>query len=185
MPADLITQAARVIRTGGIVAYPTEAVFGLGCDPSNEAALQRLLRLKNRPAEKGLILIAAEYQQLEGYLEPLTNSIRQRVLASWPGPITWLIPAHREVSKLLRGQHATLAVRVTAHTTSAALCRSTATAIVSTSANPSGCPPARTAEQVKAYFGNRIDFILDKPLGDATVPSTIRDAISGRIIRPG
>lgn len=185
MPADSIFQAARAIRRGGIVAYPTEAVFGLGCDPLNEAALQRLLRIKDRPMEKGLILIAVDYHQLEGFLAPLTDPIRQRVLASWPGPVTWLIPAQREVSTLLRGQHTTLAVRVTAHTTAAELCRLAGTAIVSTSANPAGQPPSRTVEQVQAYFGKRIDFILDEPLGDATTPSTIRDAISGRIIRPG
>lgn len=185
MNSGQIIQAAEVIRSGGLVAYPTEAVFGLGCDPLNDAALWRLLKLKKRPIDKGLILIAAEFAQLEGYLAPLIPQVRQRLLDSWPGPLTWLVPARHEAPQLLRGAHLTIAVRVTAHTTAAALCRQAGTAVVSTSANVSGQPPARTVDQVKAYFGSQIDFILNGALGRSPAPSQIRDAISGKIIRSG
>ena len=185
MNSDQITQAAEVIRAGGLVAYPTEAVFGLGCDPLNEATLRRLLKLKNRAIDKGMILIAAEFAQLEGYLAPLTPHVRQRLLDSWPAPVTWLVPARHEVSALLRGNHETIAVRVTPHPIAAALCRQAETAVVSTSANLSGQPPARTVAQVKLYFGSQVDFILDGSLGRSPAPSEIRDAITGKIIRSG
>ena len=183
LSSEHIIKAAEVIRAGGLVAYPTEAVFGLGCDPLNEAALWRLLKLKKRPIDKGLILIAAEFAQLEGYLAPLTPQVRQRLFDSWPGPVTWLVPARHEVPQMLRGNHETIAVRVTAHSTAAALCRQAETAIVSTSANLSGQPAARRFAQVKSYFENQIDFILEGPLGRSHAPSEIRDAISGKIIR--
>ncbi len=185
MNSDQIIQAAEVVRSGGLVAYPTEAVFGLGCDPLNETALGRLLKLKERPIYKGLILIAADFAQLEGYFATMKPHVCQRLFDSWPGPVTWLVPARHDVSQLLRGNHTTIAVRVTAHTTAAALCRQAETAIVSTSANLSGQPPARTVDQVKLYFGSKIDFVLDGPLGRSHAPSEIRDAISGKIIRSG
>lgn len=185
MCSDQITQAAEVIRAGGLVAYPTEAVFGLGCDPLNEAALKRLLKLKNRPIDKGMILIAAEFAQLEGYLAPMTPHVRQRLLDSWPTPVTWLVPARHDVPQLLRGNHKTIAVRVTQHPTAAALCRQAEMAIVSTSANLTGQPPARNVAQIKLCFGSQVDFTLDEALGRSPAPSEIRDAITGKIIRSG
>lgn len=177
--------AARIIRAGGVVAYPTEAVFGLGCDPLNEIAVRRILELKNRPDDKGLILLAAQYSQLEPFLEPLDTELYNRLSHSWPGPITWLVPARPWVSTLLRGRYSTLAVRVTAHPSAARLCLSVGSAIVSTSANLSGRPPCRTVKQLADVFSDKVDLILDAPLGSATAPSEIRDALSGRIIRPG
>ena len=185
MSSGTIIKAARTIRAGGVVAYPTEAVFGLGCDPLNEIAVRRVLELKQRPVEKGLILIAAEFSQLEPYLQPVGSNIHNRILESWPGPITWLLPARRWVSRTLRGRHSTIAVRITAHPSAAKLCRAVGSAIVSTSANRAGQPPCRSVEQLIEAFSDGIDFILDAPLGLATAPSEIRDAISGRIIRPG
>ncbi len=178
-----LRQAARVIHGGGLIAYPTEAVYGLGCDPLNAAAVQHLLALKNRPMDKGLILIAADLEQLRPYLLPLSADGEVTIAATWPGPVTWLLPARPETPRWLRGRHNTLAVRVTDHPLAAALCRQSGHPLVSTSANRSGQTPARNPLAVRRTFGADINFILNAPLGNQTTPSTIRDLISGRIIR--
>ncbi len=185
MSSPDLARAAQLIRAGGIVAYPTEAVFGLGCDPMNEAAIEKLLALKQRPPEKGLILIAAEFAQLEGFLKPLDDEVMQRVTRTWPGPVTWLIPASTRMPALLRGRFDKLAVRVTAHPLAAELCRRARSAIVSTSANVTDQAPARSAEAVRQTFGAAVDFVLDGPLGGSLRPTEIRDAISGEIVRAG
>ncbi|MDD3518000.1 MAG: Sua5/YciO/YrdC/YwlC family protein [Chromatiales bacterium] len=179
-----IDKAAALLRMGGVLAWPTEAVWGLGCDPSNADALRRLLAIKRRPAEKGLILVAADFDQLAPWLLPLEDSVRTRVMQTWPGPHTWLWPARPEVSPLLRGAHDTLAVRVSAHALTAALCRAAGTALVSTSANPSDRPPAMSAASVSIELGSRLDGILAGELGGQAAPTRIRDARSGNIVRP-
>lgn len=177
--------ARRILQAGGIVAYPTEAVYGLGCDPLNPQAVMRLLALKQRPWQKGVILIASERQQLEPFLLPLTAEVDARVRASWPGPVTWLLPARAEVPYWVRGEHRTLAVRVTAHPLAAALCEVFGGPIVSTSANLAGHEPARSALRVQRELGYRLDYILHGPLGELVQPTEIRDAETGRIIRAG
>lgn len=172
-----------MLLAGGVVAYPTEAVFGLGCDPQNDRALQRVLDLKQRPAEKGLIVIASDFDQLRSFLVDLPPDIEKRVLVSWPGPVTWVIPARDSVSPLLRGKHETLAVRVTAHPVAAQLCREFGGAIVSTSANLADRPPLLTAQAVCDEFGGAVDAVIDEPTGGGDGVSQIRDALSGRIIR--
>lgn len=175
--------AARCIRNGGILAYPTEAVYGLGCDPGNQAALQRLLTIKQRPEHKGLILIAADFAQLQPFIDPPDPARMQAVFATWPGPVTWLLPARADTPYLLRGRHTTLAVRVTAHPLAAALCLAVGTALVSTSANLGGRPPARTPLQVRSALGAQIDLVLTGRCGTRTRPSTIRDGRTGTLIR--
>ncbi len=175
--------AARVVRDGGIVAYPTEAVYGLGCDPHNEQAVRRLLALKRRPARKGLILIAASFEQLTPFLQPLTPADRARIAATWPGPYTWLIPARTSTPRWLRGRHDTLAVRVTAHPLAATLCRVCGHPLVSTSANLSGRPPARTPLAVRRQLGPAIDYLLPGPTGGAAQPTAIRDLRTGQVVR--
>lgn len=179
-----LKRAARIIHGGGIIAYPTEAVYGLGCDPLNPDAVLRLLALKQRPVEKGLILIAAELAQLAPFIAPLHETDLATVNATWPGPVTWLLPARPDTPTWLRGEHHSIAVRITAHPLAAALCRAAGQAIVSTSANPGGLPPARTALSVKRYFSDQVDLILPGALDKAAQPTTIRDLRSGRIIRP-
>jgi L-threonylcarbamoyladenylate synthase len=180
-----IAEAARIIRQGGVVAYPTEAVFGLGCDPENKAAIKRVLQIKHRSADKGLILIAAELSQLDPYITPLSDELRTQLLSTWPGPVTWLLPAAPYVPALLRGKYPTIAVRVTAHPIAARLCRYAKMAIISTSANISGREPARSLEHVAIVFGGQIDFILEGPVDPTGTPTEIRDSESGRIIRAG
>jgi len=175
--------AARAVRAGGVIAYPTEAVFGLGCDPRDERAVRRLLAIKRRPARKGLILIAADFAQLEPFLQPLSPSDRARLPVTWPGPHTWLVPARRTTPRWLRGRHDTLAVRVTAHPLAAALCRACGHPLVSTSANPGGRPPARSALAVRRRLGHLLDCILAGPTGGAAQPTAIRDLRTGRRVR--
>lgn len=182
-----LRQAARVLHHAGIIAYPTEAVYGLGCDPLNAAAVLRLLALKKRPMEKGLILIASDFQQLAPFVRTPDADMMRRINATWPGPITWLLPAKAETPAWLRGTHDSLAVRVTAHPQAAALCRAFGGALVSTSANPAGQPPARQPLRIRHYFNHYsngpLDYILHGAVYSHTKPTEIRDALSGKIIR--
>ena len=176
-------RAARALRAGGVVAYPTEAGWGLGCDPWDEAAVGRLLALKGRPAAQGLILIAAEPGQLTPFLAPLPPERAGEIHASWPGPVTWVLPAAVEVPAWLTGGRDTIAVRVTAHPAAALLCELAGGAIVSTSANRSAGRPARSAAAVRRIFGERIDAILPGPVGDLERPTPIRDGRTGAYLR--
>jgi len=175
--------AAHCFHVGGLIAYPTEAVFGLGCDPLDGEAVERLLALKQRPVDKGLILIAADFAQLAPYIESLPAPALAKVMQSWPGPTTWLFPAGPRTPQWLTGSHPTLAVRVTAHPLAAALCRSCGSALVSTSANISNRSPARNALGIYTRFGTRLDYVLHGAVGSLGRPTSIRDALSGRLIR--
>jgi L-threonylcarbamoyladenylate synthase len=178
-----LREAARCFNRGGLIAYPTEAVYGLGCDPLNQQAMEALLALKQRPVEKGVILIAAHFEQLTPFIKPLDASLMAPILASWPGPNTWLLPAADNLPFWLTGIHRTLAVRVTAHPLASALCQACDSPLVSTSANRSGQHPAKSALQVQQRLGFGVDCIINGPLGNNQKPSTIRDALSGRVIR--
>lgn len=178
-----LKRAIRCLATGGIIAYPTEAVYGLGCDPRCATAVRRLLALKRRSWRKGLILIAADYEQVETYLEPLSPDLHPRVFATWPGPVTWLLPARSQVPRWLRGHSSKLAVRITAHPQAVDLCRGWGGPLVSTSANRSGRPAARTALQVRRLFGHALDYIVPGACGDRDRPSEIRDALTHETLR--
>ncbi len=173
--------AARVLRRGGIVAYATEYCFGLGCDPGNRDAVLRLLRLKRRSLKKGLILLAADPQQLAPYVA----EIPPKVLATWPGPHTWLLNPGHAVPRWITGGQERVAARVTAHSQAAALCRLAHMAIVSTSANRANDAPARTDREVRRRFGHGIDYVLPGYVGDAPAPTPIRDGVTSKLIRPG
>lgn len=173
----------RIIRAGGIVAYPTEAVFGLGCDPYNLDAVWKLIQLKRRAIEKGVILIASDLNQLLPFLRPLDSNIEKKIVASWPGPMTWLLPAHPFVSPLLRGRHKSIAVRVTDHPVAANLCRYLGHALVSTSANIAEQRPATNVFEVRLGFGDKIDCLLPGQISGNARPSEIRDALTDKIIR--
>ena len=181
MNGAALRRAAQVIRRGGIVAYATEGVFGLGCDPRNRRAVERLLKLKRRKQAKGLIVIAAH----SGQLKPYVRELPAAALASWPGPHTWLVQASSSAPDWITGKHNRIAVRVTAHPQAAALCRVAGMAIVSTSANRGGQPPARNWREARAHFGNKVDFILRGRVQQGGRVSTITDAITGNIVRSG
>jgi len=175
--------AARQMRQGGLLAYPTEAVWGLGCDPLNQQAVADLLALKGRSASKGLILLAADFGQVEPFLDIPSAEIRNRLTESWPGPVTWIVPAARKTPAWLKGKRGTLAVRVTAHPAASALCRAFGGAIISTSANRSGSRPARSLFKTRQYFTRFPLAFLPGKLGGLDKPTAIFDAISGVRLR--
>jgi L-threonylcarbamoyladenylate synthase len=182
---DDIEQAATALHAGGVVAYPTEAVYGLGCDPHDRAAVAHLFTLKQRPPTQGVLLIGADFEQIAPYidLDAVPAERMAAVRASWPGPHTWIFPRTATVPAWIAGDHAGIALRVTAHATAAALCRAFGGALVSTSANPHGEPPARDAATVRRYFHDAVARVIDAPPGTQVRPTSIRDALTGAIIR--
>ena len=180
-----MSDVVEVYKQGGVIAYPTEAVFGVGCDPDNQTAVEKLLAIKQRPVEKGLILLAANYSQLLPYVDDTKLSPEQRfaVLARWPDGITQVLPANRNIAKFLTGQFDTIAVRVTSHPDVVALCNAVNKPIVSTSANTTGLPPARTYQELEPALLAQIDFVVQAPTLGYSQPSTIIDGLTGDIFR--
>lgn len=186
MPAVLaIPEAAARLKSGGVIAYPTEAVWGLGCDPFDEAAVMRLLAIKQRPVEKGLILIAADAAQLQPLLDlaSVPETRLAEVLASWPGPNTWVLPASAAAPRWITGTHAGIAVRISAHPTVAALCRAFGGPLVSTSANLAGAPAAFDRGQLDPAVLALADGTTEGETGGLDQPTPIRDALSGHVFR--
>lgn len=180
-----LRRAAERIARGGVVAYPTEAVFGLGANPDDPAAVQRILDLKRRPAHKGLILIAAEPGDLAPYLGALSDAQWSAVTATWPGPVTWLVPASPDAPLLVTGGSTEIAVRVPDHVRARQLCRSWGGALVSTSANRAGHSALRSVTAVRRAFGMRLDDILPGATGGRQNPTTIRSVTTGEVVRAG
>lgn len=178
-----LRQAARALHTGGVVAYPTETVFGLGCDPLDAEAVETILQLKRRPIEKGLILIGANLQQLLPYINVEDQTLLEKLEQTTDRPTTWICPARENTPRWLSGQHNSIAVRITSSSIAKALCRQFGGAIVSTSANPSGLKPARNRFTVQRYFGEQLDYILGSSCNQGAQPSQIIDLISGQVIR--
>jgi L-threonylcarbamoyladenylate synthase len=176
--------AARHVRAGGLIAYPTEAVFGLGCLPFAAEALERLFALKRRSWRKGLLLIAADFAQIAPFVVlPADPGRRRELLASWPGPVTWVLPATRTVPRWITGGRPTVGVRVTAHPVAAALCERVGSALVSTSANVARRPPLKAALHVRRALGRGLDYVLAGPLGGLASPTVIKDGRTGRVLR--
>ncbi|MFT7387829.1 MAG: L-threonylcarbamoyladenylate synthase [Candidatus Endobugula sp.] len=177
--------AARIMRQGGVIAYPTEAVWGLGCSPSNKSAVHRILSLKRRHVSKGVILVASSIEQFAPYLHHITPEQRAILSASWPGPFTWLVPHHHLVPSWVSGDHESVALRVSEHPHVRYLCDAFGGPIVSTSANTQGKPAATQAWQVKRYFNQRseLDWIVRGCVGKRTAPSTITDLVTGEVVR--
>ena len=180
-----IKTAAEMFFKGGIIAYPTEAVFGLGCDPDNELAIQKLLSIKQRPIHKGLILLASDYSQLIPYIDDnaISQDHRLKILSRWPNAITQVLPTKNNISPLLRGGFDSIAVRITAHEDVVALCQQTNKPIVSTSANLAGKKPAITWQQVEQQLGDKIDFIIKGKTSGLLKPSAIINGLTGEILR--
>lgn len=186
-PVDL-KHAIATLQRGEVLAYPTEAVWGLGCDLRQESAFQKILTLKQRPIEKGVILLSESIERVEPLLADLDQAIRQQVIDSWLNDKknqraqTWLLPIHADIPQWIYGDHDRVAIRVTSHPLCQQLCRGFDDFVVSTSANPAGLTPARTAEQVVDYFHDQV-AVLSGELGDSPEPSRINDAVTGKIIR--
>ena len=186
MPEETpLSDAVAALRAGGVVAYPTEAVYGLGCNPQNHAAFDRLFAIKRRPPTQGVLLIAADFAEVERYIDlaAVPADAMERAKSTWPGPHTWIFPRAVFTPSWLAGAHSGIALRVTAHPIAAGLCRAFGGALVSTSANRHGEPPARTAAEVHAALGDEIDAVLNGSVGGLERPTPIRDAISGDAVR--
>jgi len=178
-----IPGAVEQLRAGHIIAYPTEAVYGLGCDPGNESAVRKLLSLKGRHESAGFVLIASEFSQLQPWVADTDDALLHKAMQTWPGPVTWLFPRAADIPDYITGAHDTVAVRITAHEPSRNLCQAFAAALISSSANLTTARPARSVSEVEDYFGHDIAGILAGPLGGEENPSQIRDLASGKILR--
>lgn len=175
--------AAGLLHSGGVLAYPTEGVYGLGCDPDNREAFEKIFAMKRRAPEQGVLLIAADFDQIRDWVGDASEAALDRARRAWPGAHTFIFPRSLRVPEWVAGGHAGIALRVTAHPSSAALCRAFGGPIVSTSANRHGEAPARSAADIRAIFGDEPDGVLDAPLGGLDKPTPITDAVSGAIIR--
>ena len=179
MSAD---QAADVLRSGGIIAYPTEGVFGLGCLPDDLAAVTRLLQIKQREPSKGLILIGADAAQFADWMDPADDLALPAADPS--NPVTWIVPASQSVSPLVRGDHNGIAVRITTHPVAKAICEQVGSPIVSTSANLSGQAVARDHAELRRQFESLVDYIVPGDCGPSSGPSEIRELATGKVLRP-
>lgn len=158
---------------------PTESVYGLHCLPHHLNAIKKILQLKQRSEDKGLILIASCWAQLDEYIAPLPDRVKEKVESACAVPTTWIIPARQQVSPLITGEFNTVAVRITTHLFISCLCDLLNSPLISTSANISGQAVARSAAEIKAIFPEGIDLIIEGEVPPANQPSQILDAMTG------
>lgn len=173
----------KILQQDGIIAYPTEAVYGLGCSPFSEKAVMKLLALKQRKVDKGLILIAADFAQLEPLLQALPPERLNYILATWPEPVSWAWPKSDKVPSYIHGDWDSVVVRVSAHPIVQQLCLQFGGPLVSTSANRHGENPCRSAQEVEAVFGSLLDHIVVGDVGSLEKPTPIFDALTGKALR--
>ncbi len=178
-----IDEAIKALKQGEVIAYPTEAVFGLGCDPFNKSAVEKLLTLKHRPVSKGLILITHDWNHVAQLTKSIDEIAMNRAQSSWPGPYTWVFPASDSAPSWIRGDHPSIALRVTQHPIASALCKAFGGPIVSTSANLDGMAPALNAEAVLHAFPEGVAVIINGAVGENVNPTTIRDVLTGKTFR--
>ena len=176
-----LNQALLDIQEGQVLAYPTEAVYGLGCDPFNQTAVERILALKGRPLQQGLIVLIADWPQLFSLIGDVSITRLEAIKETWPGPVTWVFPKSENVPDWVSGSHNTIAVRMTAHPIAQKLCQ--LGPIVSTSANPHGKTPALSLEEVDQLFNTGLDGVVLGDLGTETRPSLIFDAVTNQQLR--
>jgi len=177
-----LAKATDIVARGGVIAYPTEGVYGLGCDPFNQLAVEKILTLKQRDVAQGLIIIAADWQQVQALTLTIPTFKLEEILQSRDQPVTWLFPASAVVPKWICGDFATVALRITKHPPARQLCEATGP-LVSTSANIHRQASAKTAADVEQIFAEKIDLILDAPTGGLQKPTPIINVLDGTIIR--
>lgn len=181
-----IDAAVAAIKLGQIIAYPTEGVYGLGCDPFNEAAVRQLCALKQRPLSKGLILVASQWLHVHALIDTkrTPSHVITQLEQHWPDATTYLLPANTKVPHWVRGDHTQVAIRLSQHDSIQQLCNRLNHPLVSTSANLSGSPTLQTAAAISQQFESAIAGVLSGRLGGNVNPSSIVDAVSGQLIRP-
>lgn len=178
-----VIEATKVLKKGGLIAYPTESVYGLGCDPFNERAVERLLFIKKRPVAKGLIIITHDWRIVQPLVQPIETNRLSQVMATWPGPATWVFPATDRVPYWIVGAHNTIAIRITNHPIAREICQQFLNPVVSTSANLTNQEPDKNFASVEQHFKHEVDFIVQGEVGGLPNPTPIRDAITGRVLR--
>ena len=178
-------RAVNAAARGGVIAFPTESVYSLGCDPHCEKAVLRVCAMKQRSVEQGFIVVVSDLRHLDGWLNVLPPRILARAQATWPGPVTWVFPCSEQVPEWVRGKHGSLAVRVSAHPDVHRLCSLLGGPLISTSANLSGSLPARDAEATRSIFNGQIDYVLEGRVGTLRQPTPIYDIITGEQLRAG
>mgnify|MGYP006177095389 FL=1 len=187
MPPDRnsfqIMQAATILNANGVIAYPTEAVWGLGCSPFSESAVEQILTMKRRRRGMGLILIAKDIEQFQPFLTDISSQELDELQESWPGPQTWLVPNNNVAPPWITGGRLTLALRVTDHPVAAALCAEFDGPLVSTSANPHGLPPAKSKLKLNSYFRTQLDYVVPGMLGKSSNPTSIKHLQTGAVLR--
>lgn len=184
MPSEFVFRTAlRALARGEVIAHPTEAVYGLAAAWDCPTAALRILELKQRPLSKGFIVIARAWEDVAHWVHLPTQLPADELDGQEPHAISWLLPARSVTPDYLTGGSGRLAVRITRHVLSRALV-GVAGPLVSTSANPHGRPPARSALAVRRYFGDRLPLVVSAPLGQARRPSRIVDLASGAVVRP-
>lgn len=166
-----------------VFAYPTEAVYGLGCNPFDESAVYRILNIKKRPSHQRFLLIASDWKQLTPLIKLLDPQLLEPVKGSWPGPITWVFPASDAAPPWLVNEKKTIALRITAHPIAQQLCQIAGIPLISTSANFSGEPPCRTYEETKSHFSKQVDYIINGSVDLLANPTPIRDVLTGQFLR--
>ncbi|MGI9309751.1 MAG: L-threonylcarbamoyladenylate synthase [Gammaproteobacteria bacterium] len=179
-----IRKAARIVNSGGVIAYPTEGVYGFGCLPQLNQSVERILELKKRSVKAGLILVAADREQLAGWIEP-TRKERKNMRARMPHPVSWVVTAGPLAPNWITGGRPTIAVRISSHPIVAELCLAVDAPLVSTSANRSGKAAQTTAFGVRRLFHSRLDYILNGATGDCSGASEIRNAATNKVLRAG
>lgn len=177
-------EASRVLSAGGLIAYPTEAVWGLGCDPWSEVAVHRLLAIKQRPVSKGLIIVASDPDQIAPLLGLLNDDLAVKIQAMQSQPLTWLVPDNTHwIPDWIKGNFDSVAVRICRHPVVIGLCKAFGKPLVSTSANRAGEMPLTSRESVVACFGEDVDLVIEGVIGDASSPSAIRDLVTDQVFR--
>tara|TARA_Y100000768_G_scaffold143661_1_gene107062 strand:+ start:246 stop:797 length:552 start_codon:yes stop_codon:yes gene_type:complete len=175
-------ESVKYLDTGKVIAYPTESIYGIGCDPFNYNAVQKIYEIKNRPKNKPMILIASDVKQIKNLI--VYNAINQSVIESWPGHTTWLLPASNDCPEWLYEKDSKkVAIRVSAHATVTSICNNFNKPIISTSANKNMDEPITKIEKIEDIFNNEIDFLVEGCLGDESKPSVIKDLETGKVIR--
>jgi len=185
--SEAIREAAAVLRAGGLVAFPTESFYGLGADALNPAAVARVFQVKGRPASKPLLVLVDSVKMVEALSPEISDGARELMARHWPGPLTVVLLAARELSPTLTAGTGTIGVRMPGHLPALALVREAGVPVTAPSANPSGAPPPSTARAVRRYFAGRIDLLLDGGATAGGAGSTIVDCRTWppRLLRPG
>ena len=184
---EKIDRAVSLLRSGGLVAFPTETYYGLAVDPFNESALKRLFKVKRRPRVKPVLVLISGMNQLSTLAENVPDIALRLMQTFWPGPLTVVVPACKTVSGLLTGGTSTIGIRQSPHPVAISLLKSMDGPVTATSANRSGEPAAVSADDVLRIFGNEVDMILDGGSTPGKLGSTLIGFEQGevRCIREG